>query len=84
MPGEKNEALLLAVNSIGTDFHIFWEKNAELVEAAGTDFNDLFMAEELLRHLMERLWLIRHELREMAETLKIVHFPAGGTETGSV
>ncbi|MCL2677484.1 MAG: hypothetical protein FWE85_00340 [Clostridiales bacterium] len=56
-----SEAVLRAVNEISRDFHVLWNKNADLLKKAGMEHSGFFLAEELTRHLADRMWLERRE-----------------------
>ncbi|MCL2678251.1 MAG: hypothetical protein FWE85_04270 [Clostridiales bacterium] len=57
-----NEAILQAVNGLGKDFRGLWKKNVKRLKEAGAASAGLLLAEELLRHVTDKLWLMRREL----------------------
>ena|GEM_PF-2002697 len=56
-----NETALQTVNEISHDFQVLWSKHANLLKKAGVDHSGVFLAEELLHHISDRLWLERRE-----------------------
>jgi len=62
--GFYDEALLQAVNNIGKDFNGLWKKNMRRLKEAEAAPDALLLATELLRHVTDKLWLLRHEAQE--------------------
>ncbi|MCL2678399.1 MAG: hypothetical protein FWE85_05035 [Clostridiales bacterium] len=59
-----DEALLQTVNNIGKDFNGLWKKNMRRLKEAEAASGEILLAEELLRHVTDKLWLIRHEAQK--------------------